>query len=172
MLKSANSFDEIYACSAAIGARGIDVLRAGGPLTNVNALCHRFADLARENGYNPVIMFYSAHGEADAATSMSQSDYYEKASDFYAKAQLYAAQAMQKPEYVAPVVLTYPVGAADGESTIKAAIRQIAKENKGMIDAGSIYQWPVNTDKTHPTAEGYVSRGEFVGYVFTRLLRQ
>jgi hypothetical protein len=87
------------------------------------------------------------------------------------KEQLIAAQALEKPSYIAPLFLTYPVqqsgnggaGGAPGDRTIKTAIKRLARDIAGAVDLGAIYQWPCDADRIHPTTDSYVKRGEAVG---------
>jgi len=160
-------FDRSYVCSIAIGSRGIDKLSAGGPKANLAAAIERGCALAVAAGYDPQVMFYSAHGEADATASMSEDDYYAKAKFYYEGAQLQAAQFMGKPRYQAPVILTQPILQQNEDArSIKEAIRRIAHDTPGVIDLGSIYQWPAETDRIHPTPTSYVMRGEAIGKAF------
>lgn len=156
--------------SVAIGSRTLETLMQGGPLTNLAAVLHRLCDHARGQGLEPEVAFYSAHGEANAAAGTSEAKYYEMGLSYYGRAQLLAAQAMRRPHYKAPLVLTYPVQASDNSSgaairAIKSAIRQLAEDLPNGVDAGPLYHWPCNNDRIHPTAEGYVLRGEMVGRV-------
>jgi len=141
----------------------------GGMRTNIYAMVHRFVAEAETAGYVPKIAFFSAHGEADAVTAMSQTTYYDNALDYYKMCQLVAKQALNDPNYVAPVLLTYPAqqsggGSGDNDRAIKEAIRLLSVNNAGIYDGGSIYQYPCNTDRVHPTDAGYVLRGEWIGY--------
>lgn len=160
-------FDRAYVCSIAIGARGIDKLSAGGPKANLAAAIERGCTLAIADGYDPQVMFYSAHGEADSAASMSEADYYAKAKFYYEGAQLQAAQFMGKPRYQAPVILTQPIlQSSEDVRNIKEAIRRISHDTPGVFDLGPAYQWPAKTDRVHSTPTGSVMRGEAVGRAF------
>lgn len=161
----ASTYGRAYLCSAAIGARALDVLNQGGPRGTLNGIIHRLCDLARADGYTPYVVFYSAHGEADAAAATSEATYYQRGLDYYGMAQLYAQQAMGDPTYVAPVLLTYPEqqSADENDRNIKEAIRRIADDLAGSVDCGPIYQWPSETDLVHPTPTAYVLRGEWIG---------
>jgi hypothetical protein len=163
-----------YVGSIAIGARPMEKLAAKGPRCNLFAFCHRFASLVRADGYEPEFMFYSAHGEADAAAGTSEADYYSQAITYYAMCQLAASQAMQARDYRAPVILTQPLQNSNGvdganDRAISTAITRIARDLPNAADIGGVYQWPAENDRTHPTPGGYVQRGEFVGAVLRNM---
>lgn len=170
-----DNFSRCYAASAAIGSRTIDMLRDRGSKANLQALCERMVRLSRTDGYEPVIAFYSAHGEADANASTSEQDYFDKASQYYQLAQAMASQSLGDPNFLAPVFLTMPVqtgGESYGDIAVKRAINKMSDNLDGIFNLGGVYQWPIESDRTHPTAEGAVARGEYVGDVirdyFTR----
>ncbi|QOD13538.1 hypothetical protein IEE84_04460 [Psychrobacter sp. 28M-43] len=170
---SGGVFSRLYIGNAAIGARTLDVLSDGGAITNLNALLHRLCTLARNDGYNPQVMFYTAHGEADAAASATEQDYYSDGIRYYSTAQLYAAQAMRKPNYRAPIVFTHPPQQnAPTDKEIKAAIKRLASDLPNSIDLGSIYQYPMSSDRVHPTETSYVLRGEKVGKALNSYFEQ
>ena len=160
-------FAKLYVANVAIPARTIEVLMSDGPVTNLNAVLHALCKAARTDGYDPQVMFYSAHGEANAAAGTTEQAYYDLAVEYYGRAQLYAAQAMQKPDYVAPIVLTYPLenvyNSGENDRIIKSAIKRIVSDMPKVIDLGGIYQWEASSDRTHPTPKGYIQRGEAVG---------
>lgn len=163
-----------YVGSIAIGSRSMAKLASGGPRCNLFAFCHRFAALVRADGYEPELMFYSAHGEADAAAGTSEADYYSQAITYYAMCQLAASQAMQARDYRAPVILTQPLQNSNGvdganDRAISTAITRIARDLPNAADIGGVYQWPAENDRTHPTPGGYVQRGEFVGAVLRNM---
>jgi hypothetical protein len=163
---SGGPFAATYIASAALAGRGVDILRTVGPGTNIQAAIYRLCTQARADGYSPRVMFYSAHGEADGAASMSEANYYAKATAWYSQCQTWAAQSMRDPAYVAPVYLTYPaIGtlAATTHQGIDEAIRRIGQDLPGAVDLGPIYQWPCESDRTHPTPTSYIQRGEAVG---------
>lgn len=164
------NFAQVYIASVAIGSRKMEKLIDQGPFANLHAAVSRLCALARADGYNPRVAFYSAHGEADSAASTTETGYYDLAMDYYGRAQLLAAQAMRKPGYVAPVVLTRPTSGSRPSETmeeIHEAIRRIGQDLPGAMDLGAIYQWDVESDRIHPTPGAYVQRGEAVG----RLIR-
>lgn len=159
-------FARTYIGSVAIGARSLEVLMTGGPVTNLWAMLYRLCAMARADGYDPEVMFYTAHGEANAAAATTEQAYYDLGKEYYGRAQLYAAQAMRKPGYVAPVAFTYPAPGTIAGATyaeVKEAIRRLARDLPGGIDLGGIYQWPTESDRVHPTGVGYIQRGEAVG---------
>jgi hypothetical protein len=159
-------FASVYIGSVAIGARSLQVLMTGGPATNLWAILQRLCALALADGFDPEVMFYTAHGEANASEGTTEQDYYDLGVEYYGRAQLYAAQAMRKPGYVAPIVFTSPAPGTIAGLTyaeIREAIRRLARDLPGGIDFGGIYQWPTGSDRVHPTQEGYIQRGEAVG---------
>ena len=167
---SGTSFSRIYLCSAALGSSTLKRLSSNGPRANLYAIVHRFCDIARSDGYDPIVMFYSAHGEADAFEGTGTEGYYEQALTFYGMAQLCAAQAMEKPDYIAPVAISYPLqqNYGDGDREVKEAIRRVLRDLPNAIDAGAIYQWGAIADNVHPTPAAYVMRGEVVGELLRR----
>lgn len=158
----------IYICSAAIGARSLEVLLKGEPISNVSAALYRFCEIARADGYDPEVMFYTAHGEANAHTSTTPEAYLDLGLLYYGKMQLYAAQAMRKPGYMAPIVFTYPNQTSAGDNgqrdaDVKEGIRLIVDNLPNAIGLGPIYQWPMGSDRVHPEPASFVMRGEAVG---------
>ena len=167
----ANSkFARLYVGNAAIPARKIEILMSAGAITNTQAMIYRLCKIARQDGFDPVVMFYSAHGEANAAAATTEQAYYDLAIEYYSRCQLYAAQAMRKPDYIAPVALSYMAESAynngTDDRTIKSAIKRVIQDLPNAIDIGAIYQWDVSSDMTHPTPKGYIMRGEAVGKAF------
>ena len=158
-----------YVGNVAIGARTIDDLDSGGPITNLWAMCMRLCDFARADGYAPKVYFYSAHGEANAAAGTSRASYFAQAREYYERAQLYAAWAMEDPTWVAPIFLTYmaqratPANVGTNERNICLAIRDLCEQMPGCYDLGGITQWTMSSDRVHPTEAAYVQRGEWVG---------
>jgi hypothetical protein len=156
-----------YFVSAAIGARRVDLLWAGGPRDNCYAALHRGVALARADGHTAIdVVIYSEHGEADAVNGTTFADYVSRGSQWYRTLRLAAAQALGRPGYVAPLFLGYPLQQAagasgEGDRTIKRAIRQLA------IDLGATeivkYQFEAEADRTHQPPRGIIMRGEYVG---------
>jgi hypothetical protein len=167
-------YERTYIGNVAIGGRDLQTLMTGGPISNLWATVFRLCEIARAEAFTPEVMFYSAHGEANAFSATTEQAYYDLGVEYYGRAQLYAAQAMRNPAYVAPVLLTYPVQQAQAagntgehDRNIKEAIRRLCVDQPGFYDAGGIYQWPVAADRVHPEVGSYVLRGEHVG----RMLR-
>lgn len=170
-------YERCYTGSIAIGARTMAKISTSGPRCNLFAFCHRFAELVRADGYEPEIMFYSAHGEADAFAGTSEADYYNQGMTYYATCQLAASQAMQARDYRAPVILSQPLQNSHGteganDLAISTAITRIARDLPNGMDIGGVYQWPAEADRVHPTPGGYVQRGEFVGAVLRNMMER
>jgi len=156
-----------YFASVAIGSRGLGKLQGASPRANLYAVTHRLCDLARADGYEPRVMFYSAHGEADAVDGTTENTYYDQAMAYYGMCQLLAAQAMDDPTYVAPVALCYQLtqvtNAGENDRAIKRAIRRVCTDLAGTIEVGAKYQFPAENDRTHQPPDSLVLRGEWVG---------
>lgn len=171
-LSQSPAFGRIYIGNVAIGARTLEVLMTGGPNNNLSATLHRLCAIARADGYSPEVYFYTAHGEANASSGSTEQQYYDLGRSYYERCRLYARHAMRNKAYIAPIVFTYPVqqsaGAGEGDRAIKRAIRRLTSDLPNAIDLGAIYQWPVEADRTHPTPDGYVQRGEAVGRVIAQ----
>jgi hypothetical protein len=167
-------YSRAYIGNVAIGARDLQTLMTGGPLNNAWATIFRLCEIARSEAFTPEVMFYSAHGEANAASATTEQAYYDLGVEYYGRLQLYAAQAMRNPAYVAPVLLTYPVQQAQAagntgehDRNIKEAIRRLCVDQPGFYDAGAFYQWGAEADRVHVPPGAAVVRGEHVG----RMLR-
>lgn len=162
-------YSRVYIGSIAVGARRMATLMSRGSRCNLYAFIERFCDLVRADGYEPEIMFYSAHGEADAANGTSEANYYDYSMLYYQTCQMAARQYMQVSDYIAPIFFTYPLqnsqqsNTGDADRTIAKVIERIARDLTKGIDCGPIYQWPANSDRVHPTDVGYVYRGEWIG---------
>ena len=161
-----------YSMSVAIGARPLTILEQGAPRAQLAASIYRLCDIARADGYTPKVVFYSAHGETDAFDGTTEANYYSRGKEYYQMAQMYAAMAMEDPSYVAPVYLTYPAqqsttlaNLGENDRNIKEAIRRIAQDLDGGVDMGSIYQWPIESDRVHPEENAYIFRGERLGRI-------
>lgn len=168
-------FSQIYMANVAIGARTLNILQAFGPATNLQASIQRHCQIAIADGYDPYVMFYMAHGEADSIAGTTEADYYTYGKRYIARAQLWAAQAMGRPDYFAPCVWTLPASGYQSGYTydgVANAIRRLAQDMPGGIFLGPIYQWPVNGDRVHPTPAGYIERGEAVGRALKRYFEQ
>jgi hypothetical protein len=168
-------FQRVYIGSVAIGARTIEVLSIDGAYANLQAMISRLCALARSDGYTPSVVLYSAHGESNAANSTSYATYFANGGTYYRRAQLFARQAMRNPNAIVPILLTYPaVGNIVGQTyiPIKTAIMDLAQTLPNAIDAGPIYQWPMDTDLVHPTPGGSMDRGEQVAYRARQFLQE
>ena len=165
------AFDQVYAGGIAIGARRLDILHSADPTQNAHAMIWRLCELARSDGFTPVVLFYQAHGESNAADGTSEQSYYEQNIAYLTQLQAWAAQAMGNPAYRAPVVLDLPApGTISGLTyqEVKAAIRRTAADLDNGIFMGGKYHWECEADRTHQVANAYVQRGEAAG----RLLAQ
>jgi hypothetical protein len=159
-------FEKLYMVSVAIGSTKVETLKVGGAAANLWGSMMQMCKYARADGYDPKIMFYTAHGEANAANATTENDYYNWGKDYYSMGQMWAAQAMQDPDYIAPIVFTLPIqqsNGGDNDRVIRQAIFRLTKTIPNAIHAGSIWHWGANTDRTHPTELGYIYRGGFVG---------
>ena len=162
-------FPRVYICSAAIGARQFGTLQGGGPRAALHAIVHRMCEAARADGFRPVVFGSLAEGEADAANGTSENDLYEYAVNYMRLFQVLAAQAMRKPQYVAPITVAYPVqsngslGSGANDRAVKEGLRRAIRDVEGAIDLGGIYHRGISTDLVHPTALGYVKNGEAHG---------
>lgn len=160
-----------YIVSLAVGSRDMATMMSRGMRPNLYAAAYRLRALAIAAGYNPCIVFYSAHGEADAAAATGETTYYDRAMAFYKGAQLAAAQAMDNPSYVAPVILSCPLqtnapsGSGANDRAINKAIVRVANDLPGAMLYGGIYSWAAENDRVHPTPDSYVLRGEAIGRV-------
>jgi len=168
------NIERAYVGSVAVGARTLSTISTDGIKKNVYAFVHRLCELSRSEGYTPKVIFYSAHGEADAFAGTTEQDYFTRGIEYYKMCQLVAMQAMRDADYRAPVILSYPMqnsttGATDNR-TMARAISGVAKNLVNGIDFGSIYQWPMESDRTHPAPTGYVQRGEYVAGIIQKLL--
>jgi len=168
-----NYFQRIYACSVAVGARTLDVLSTIGPRCNLYALTHRLCDIARADGYQPMVAFDMHHGEADMVGAPTEADYLSDALFYYGMCQAVAAQAMEKPDYLAPIVIHNPIEMKDGTDgagsrVIHSAIRRMAKTAPQSIFAGGCYHFESNTDRVHQSDAGYRMRGEQVGHLLRK----
>ena len=168
-------FSKVYIGNSAIGGRQLAILMAKGPLANTHALIKRLCKMAQDDGFIPEIFFYSQHGEADAFVGTSTQLYIDQGKMYYQRCQLYAAQALNNPSYVAPVLLAFPAQQAQAaantgehDRNIKEAIRQLCSL-PGFYNAGAIYQWPVDTDRIHPLVGSYVLRGEHIGRMISAI---
>jgi hypothetical protein len=151
--------------SVAIGSRTFDVLSGSGPRASLYAAIERGCELIRSEGFDPVVMFYHAHGEADGNSATGYAGYKRRFESYVGMCQLAAAQHMERPGFQAPFIVTYPLQASQGDADrqIKQAIRDASRSVPGVIDAGPTYPWEQRTDLVHPSSKGAVMRGEWVG---------
>jgi hypothetical protein len=164
----AGNFNRVYECSVAIGSRSLFVLSGHGPRNNLYAVVHKMCDHARTAGYDPMVVFSSHHGEANMADATTEANYYTYGLAYYRMCQILAAQAMEKPDYIAPIVLHHPIEMKDGTAgadsrAIHKAILRIATDLPGAIHGGASYQYDSESDRIHQTALGFRQRGERVG---------
>lgn len=170
-------FPRVYACSVAVGSRTLDILNIRGMRCNLYAAVHRLCDIARADGYDPVVAYSAHHGEADMQASATESAYYADGVRYYRMAQLVAAQAMEKPGYLAPIVFHHPIEMFNGldgavSRDIQTAIRRLAKDIPNAIWGGGCYHFDSNTDRVHQSDAGYRQRGEHVGYLLRRFFSE
>ena len=161
-------FEAALICSIAIGGRPVSVLNNGYPMSNLCAALERGIALLNAAGYdnNDIeIVFPVAHGEGDAGLGTSEADYEADMTGYLQTAQLFAAQFLGDPSYVAQVFWQYPLQGNEGDNdrAINAAIRDMVNDNASFHMIGPVYQYPAETDLVHPTDEGYVLKGEVVG---------
>lgn len=158
-------FDAAYVFSVSQPGQPIlnNTVKAGSG--NLAAAVHALCDFARADGYAPVVMYYICTGEEDGDLGTDSATFQTRFARFVAMARLYAAQAMQEPDYVAPVFGTYPVQMwnADQDRTIKEAMRQAGLAS-GVYMLGGSYPYPANNDRIHNINTGVVYRGEMVGH--------
>lgn len=159
------NFDRAYLFSVSQSGKPIlnNGVKAGS--ANLAAVVHALCDFARADGYAPMVMFYICTGEEDGELGTDSATFQMRFARFVAMARLYAAQAMQDPDYVAPVFGTYPVQMwhADQDREIKEALRQAGLAD-GVYMLGGSYPYPANFDRIHNINTGVVYRGEMVGH--------
>jgi hypothetical protein len=88
-----------------------------------------------------------------------------------------AAQAMEKPDYIAPIVFHHPIqnfSGTDGDASrdIHTAIRRLAKDIPNAIHGGPSYHYNSNTDRVHQAPAGFRTRGEHIGYLLRRFVSE
>lgn len=173
---AAGPWKNIYIVSAAIGGRRFGTLQGGGPRAALSACIRRSVQQAIADGYDPLLVFSLAQGEADASAGTSEEAFYLLARGYMRMAQRYAAQEMGRPGYTAWIGATYPLqsnitlGGGEYDDAVKEGLRRALRDTQGAIDCGPVYQWPQGGDLVHPTAAGYVHRGENVGREFLAAL--
>lgn len=163
------TFDRAYMCSVALGSSSFATLQSSGPIVNAYAVIHRLCDLARADGCEPYVVFDSHHGETNAYESTSEASYYSQGWTYYRQLQSFAANAMNRVDYDAPVVFHMPVaygtfGTAANMRTVAKAIVRLARDLPGGMLLGGSYQFPV-TDGVHASNVGMRQKGELAGYL-------
>ena len=170
-------FARIYTCSVAIGSRSLAVLAQGGPRCNLYAVVDQMCDFARAAGYDPIVAYDTAHGEAEMAAGTTETDYYNNGLSYYGMCQLVAAQAMERPDYVAPIVIRIPIQNKDGTDGatsrgIANAIRRLGRDIPNAIFAGGNYHFDSESDRIHQEETGMRARGEQTGHLLRRLFSE
>lgn len=159
------NFDRAYLFSVSQSGKPIlnNGVKAGS--ANLAATVHALCDFARADGYVPEVMFYICTGEEDGELGTDSATFQTRFARFVAMARLYAAQAMQDPDYIAPVFGTYPVQMwyADQDRTVKEAMREAGLAH-GVYMLGGSYPYPAANDRIHNTNTGVVYRGEMAGH--------
>jgi len=163
-------FERFYGCSIAVGARVLDVQAVGGIRNNLYGVTQRLCNIARNDGYRPIVAFSIHHGEADMTAGNSEADYISDATAYYKMCQAVAAQGMEKPDYIAPIIVHNPIqmnGATDGAESmvIHTAITRMSKRSPNAIYAGGCYHFDSENDRVHQTPAGYRMRGEWNGHL-------
>lgn len=160
-------FERVYAASVAIGARSLLTLGGAGPRCNLFAVVHKLCDHARAAGYEPVVMYDTHHGEAEQAASVSEADYYTRGWAYYRMAQAVAAQAMDRPDYDAPIVFHAPITMMFGAFSRGnySAIKRLAQDIPNGLGPISSYQYDSEADRTHQSAIGFREKGEYGGRI-------
>jgi hypothetical protein len=161
-------FPRIHAHSAAYGGNAILMLSGAARLANLCAYVHRMCDEARAAGYEPVVAFTFVQGEANMSSYglITEEQYYGYGSTYLRMAQRIAAQAMDRPDYRAPIVVHNPgqmLNGADSRAIQNALIRIVA-ETPNAILGGCLNQWSLGPDQIHGDGPGFRQRGEQDGW--------
>lgn len=170
----AGLYRRMYVFSAALGGMPLLKLMGSGERCNLYAMLHRACDLARAAGFEPIVVASSVHGEANMGgySDMSEADYYTYGLEYYRDFQKAAAQAMQRPEYRAPIVFHNPAQNGTPECwKIHRAIVRVASETQNAILSSSINQWEMDGDGVHNWSTGYRERGEWDAFLLRRYLQ-
>ncbi len=152
--------------SAAIGARTLETLHES--FAQVSAAVERSVALLEGNGYDRGeidLVFSIKHGEANANTGSTQSEYEALLTNYIDRCRIAARQALRNPSHVARFHVSFPPkqNQPDADRTIKKAILAVADTLPNII-IGEVYSVPMDTDRVHPTPEGYVLMGERAAY--------
>jgi len=151
----------LYQVSVAVGGRDLTILGQGGPLANAHGMIRRLCAVARADGYRPVVSFSQSNGEAAMSAGQSETQYYTNGMEYLGLMQLYAAQQMGRPEYRAPIVMSYPQEMKDATSIdIERALTRILGDTPNAISIGPQFPYPSLSDRVHNTNLGMATRGE------------
>jgi hypothetical protein len=165
-------FPKVYAHSGAYGGNAILMLSGAARLANLCAYLHRMCDIARADGYEPVVAFTFVQGEANMSSFglITEEQYYAYGSARLRQLQRVAAQAMDRPDYKAPIVIHNPAQSQNGADSraINNALIRIAAETPNAILGGGLNQWNVNADLIHGSAVGFRQRGEQDGWLLSK----
>jgi hypothetical protein len=165
-------FPAIYAHSGAYGGNAILMLSGAARLANLCAYLHQMCDIARADGYEPVVAFTFVQGEANMSSFglITEEQYYTYGSARMRQLQRVAAQAMDRPDYKAPIVIHNPAQSQNGADSraINNALIRIAAETPNAILGSCLNQWNVNADLIHGTAVGFRQRGEQDGWLLSK----
>lgn len=163
------TFSRVYMCSVAIPSSSFTRLQSNGPAANCQAAISRMCDLARADGFEPYVMFDTHHGETGAFNGDSESTYYSQGWAYYRQVQAFAAHAMRRVDYDAPIVFHMPVaygtfGTAPNMRNVAKAIVRLARDVPNGILLGGSYQFPI-VDGVHQSNVGMREKGEYAGYL-------
>lgn len=161
------TFSRIYMCSVALGSSSFTRLQSTGPIANCNAVISRLCDIARADGFEPYVVFDTHHGETGASNGDSEATYYSQGWTYYRQIQAFAAHAMRRTDYDAPILFHMPVaygtfGTAPNMRNVAKAIVRLARDIPGGIMLGGSYQFPI-TDGVHQSNVGMRKKGELAG---------
>lgn len=161
------TFSRVYMCSVALGSSSFARLQTTGPIANCQAVISRLCDIARADGFEPYVVFDTHHGETGAVNGDSEATYYSQGWTYYRQIQAFAAHAMQRVDYDAPILFHMPVaygtfGTAPNMRNVARAILRLARDLPGGIMLGGSYQFPI-TDGVHQSNVGMRKKGELAG---------
>lgn len=158
-------YADVVLHSAAIGARTlVDLHKA---FFNVASAVERGVALLVADGYARAdidVIYLIKHGEADAVAGTSQADYEAYFGNFVAHCRIAAKQALRNAAYVAPLHMSFPIqqNQTSADRVIKKALLAQAIALP-QVYFGEVWSVPVETDRVHPTPDGYVLGGERAG---------
>lgn len=161
------TFSRVYMCSVALGSSSFTRLQTAGPIANCQATISRLCDIARADGFEPYVVFDTHHGEQGAFNGDSEATYYSQGWAYYRQIQSFAANAMRRVDYDAPILFHMPVaygtfGTAANMRNVAKAIVRLARDIPGGIMLGGSYQFPI-TDGVHQSNVGMRKKGELAG---------